>query len=72
MNILPKIITTKFGLQDKLHELNQNMPMNLRFDGLHVEYNNGKGVVKNRRTGEVYGEYVQFNNYTYRLREVKK
>lgn len=70
-NYLPKMITTSFGLPDKLNEMNRNLPMRDRIDGLYLQYNEGVGVVMNRKTGDVYAEYKQIANNKYKLIEVK-
>lgn len=65
------MITTSFGLPDKLNEMNRNLPMRDRIDGLYLQYNEGVGVVMNRKTGDVYAEYKQIANNKYKLIEVK-
>lgn len=72
METLPKAITARYGLPDKLHELNRGLPLRLRVDGLHLEYKDGQGLVMNRRTGEIHGRYVQFNNDKFKLVKEKK
>lgn len=67
VNLLPKAITAQFGLQDKISEVNRSLPANKRMDGLHVKYEAGKGIAYNRKTGEVYGQYEQFDNNKYKF-----
>lgn len=55
---LPKFMSVSFGLPDKLHELNRNMIMRDRMDGISVEYIEGEGIVLNRKTGEQLAKYV--------------
>jgi hypothetical protein len=64
---LPNFISTKYGLSDKCHELNRNMPMRDRVDGVYVECREGEGVVLNRNTGKILGRYVSVDYNKYKL-----
>lgn len=68
---LPKMITASFGLPDKLNEMNRDLPMRDRADGLCLKYESGIGKVMNIKTGDVYAEYKQIANNKYKLIDVK-
>lgn len=63
---LSKIINTDYGLRDKVHELNREMPIKHRADGWCVEYCNipetYQALVFNKKTKELLGRYVPFGN----------
>ena len=67
MQHLPKLITASYGLRDKLEAMNRELPMRDRMDGWRIEYEAGFGVVRNAKTGAIYGKYTQVMNSKYKL-----
>lgn len=68
ISTLPNFISTPFGLRDKIEELNRNLPMRDRMDGLRVEYREGEGVVFNQKTGAELGRYITADYNKYKLK----
>lgn len=67
ISTLPNFINTPFGLRDKLSELNRELPIRDRMDGLRLEYRDGEGVVFNQKTGAELGRYVTADYNKYKL-----
>lgn len=67
ISTLPNFISTPYGLRDKLHDLNRNLPMRDRVDGLRLEYREGEGVVLNIRTNIELGRYITADYNKYKL-----
>lgn len=64
---LPNFISTPYGLSAKISDLNRNMPLRDRVDGIRVDYQGGDGVVHNQKTGVVLGRYVTVDYNKYKL-----
>ena len=63
LNSLPKFISARYGLADRVGELNRSLPLRDRADGLQVEYvAGGTARVFNRRTDETLGRYIFATN----------
>lgn len=67
LNTLPKLINAKYGLRDKLHELNREMVMRDRMEGWRLDYQDNTGLVHNVKTGAIYGRYVNAMNDKFKL-----
>lgn len=67
ISTLPNFISTPYGLEDKVHDLNRSLPMRDRVDGLRVEYDAGEALVLNVRSGQIYGRYVTVDYNKYKL-----
>jgi len=67
ISTLPNFINTPYGLPEKVSELNRNLPLRDRMDGLRIEYRDGDGVVFNHKTGVELGRYVTADYNKYKL-----
>jgi len=68
MNNVPRVITVKYGLRDKVCEIYRDViPMNAKMAGLSYKVEHGQALFFDKNSGAVIAKYIQFDYNKYKL-----